>query len=192
MNLLFRLRTLWRDMTTWISAYLVGRFIIGNYYQVVFSRVYNIPAEFGNLMKFIFGDDVGNQYTQLLSNQIIALRDYIEALVNNDVNAANKEYASLFQIADETARFLYVNNPFWDQNQWRSLINEFLNLNIEEVRAFLTGDYEQSISIFNTLLNYSDVLGDYFMTGLYNYITYQGAPPQPAPTAPANQRKTRG
>jgi len=184
MKLLFRLRILWREMVTWIREYLISRFIFGDYYQDAFTRLYNVPVEFGNLLMLVFGEEIGNQYQQLLSDQIIVLRDYIEALISGDINSVNENSRELYQGGDTRARFLASINPFWSQEQLRSLVNTFLTLNAEEIEAFLTGNYELSITIFDMLLSHSDLMGDYFMTGLYNYITYQNTIPEPIQSTP--------
>jgi len=172
MNLLFRVRLMWRELATWTRAYLVSRFIGGSFYEEVFSKLFSIPQNFGQLFQLVLGVDIADQYVKLLSEHIILLRDYIEAQISGDENMANEKYRSLYQNADERAKFLASHNPFWTEMEWRNLFYTYLNRTIEEITSFLTGDYKTNISIFDRILAHADNLGDYFMTGIYSYMSY--------------------
>jgi hypothetical protein len=159
-------------MATWTRAYLVSRFIGVGFYQEVFSRLYKIPQDFGGIFQLIFGNKASEAFTQLLSTQIILKRDFIEAEISGNVNAANDNYTKLYQNANDMAIFLASINPFWDETQWRNLMYTYLNRTIEEITTFLTGNYSTNIDIYDRLLTHSDAIGDYLSQGIYNYMIF--------------------
>lgn len=184
-NLLFSVRSLWRDIVTWGRANLVSRYAGLNSANDEFERLYQIPQEFGNIFQLIFGYDNAQRFVQFLSQQIISVRSLIEAQMAGDINLVNQQVQQLYQSADEWAAFMTSINPFWDLTETRNLIYTFIQLTIEEITAFLAGDYKRDIDIYDRLLHHTDNMGDYFTLGIYNYITYRRentSPPRNRPT----------
>ncbi len=172
MNLLFRIRALLRDLATWTREYLISTFVTGSYNEEAFTRLYSIPTQLSTLLQYVFGNEASEKSIQLLSNHLILLREYIEALKSNNVDAANENYKNLYSNADELAKFLASINPFWNEVQWRNMFYTYLNRTVEEIAAFMTRDYKKNIDIFDRLLAHTESMGDYFTLGLYNYITF--------------------
>jgi hypothetical protein len=180
-NLLFSVRSLWRDMVTWGRAYMVSRFAGLSSSDVEFNRLYQIPQEFGNIMQVIFGYDNAQKFVQYISQQIVLIRSMVEAQMAGDVNLANQLIRQLYSLADERASFMTSINPFWDLTDTRNLIYNFLQLTIEEITAFLSGDYQRDIDIYDRLLHHTDNMGDYLTQGIINYITYRQQNTTPVP-----------
>ncbi|MEL7658651.1 MAG: hypothetical protein AAGU75_22390, partial [Bacillota bacterium] len=55
MNLTFKSRLVWRDLVTWIRAYLVSTYMELGDQEAVRQRLYKLPSEFGNIFRIIFG-----------------------------------------------------------------------------------------------------------------------------------------
>jgi len=53
MNMLFRLRIIFRDIATWIRAYLVST--DPELKQAIKEKLNNLPIEYGNCFKTLFG-----------------------------------------------------------------------------------------------------------------------------------------
>ncbi|MDF2657100.1 MAG: hypothetical protein K0R19_3574 [Bacillota bacterium] len=183
MNLVFKIREHWREIATWTRAYLISKFVGVGYHQEVFSRLYDVPADMGSMFLLLFGNEIADQYVELLSEHVVLLRDYIDSIAAGDEAVANEKYAELYRNADERAAFLSSINPYWDETEWRNMLYTYLNLTFQEVRSFLTGEYRTNISIYDRLITHTENMGDYFTGGMYDYITYnptQQPLPQPA------------
>lgn len=67
MNFIFRARLLWRDLATWLRAYKVSLYGgVGNT-EALSQRLYQIPMEYGNILKVFVGDEVTEQYIKGLT-----------------------------------------------------------------------------------------------------------------------------
>lgn len=174
MNLLFSIRTLWRDLATWTRAYLVSRYAGIGLSEDVFNRLYRVPQEFGNVLRLIFGDQVAEQYTQLISRQLVIIREIIEAQMTGNIDLLNENVRQLYQNAADRAGYVASINPYWDETTVSSLIDTYLRYTLEEITTLLTGDYKRNIDIYDRLLSHADSMGDYFAEGLFKYL-YNGS-----------------
>lgn len=173
MNLIFRGRMLWRDMSTWLTLYMFS--VYGQYpnQQVLADRLYQLPLEYGNTMRLIFGDKISEDYITLLSNYIITLESLFNAQLMNDQNAINEYVRRLYQNINQRAAFLGSINPYWQESVWNTMLYAFNNMIVEESFALLTSEYDRSVDVFNRLLAQSTIIGDYFSEGIYNYLMLQ-------------------
>lgn len=182
MNLIFHIRNLWREMATWTRAYLISRTTGMGSPEEVFNRLYRIPREFGNLLQLILGNQIAEQYVQFLSLQLVLIREIIDAQLAGDVDLVNEKVRQLYANAEDRVNFITSANPFWDETVVRNFIYTYHQYTLEEINAFLIGEYQMSIDIYDRLLQLADSIGDYFAQGLFNYITYS---PNEIPTNPA-------
>ena len=167
MNLIFHIRNLWREMATWTRAYLISRTTGMGSPEEVFNRLYRIPREFGNLLQLI---------------QLVLIREIIDAQIAGNADLVNEKVRQLYANAEERVKFITSANPFWDEAVVRNFIYTYHQYTLEEINAFLTGEFQLSIDIYDRLLQLSDSIGDYFAQGLFNYITYN---PNEIPINPA-------
>lgn len=172
MNLIFHVRNLWREMATWTRSYLITRSTGMGSSEDVFNRLYRIPQEFGNLIRLIFGEQVAVQYVQFLSEQLVLIKEIIDAQLAGNVDLVIEKVRRLYQNAEERANYIASANPFWDETVVRDFIFAYHQYTLEEINAFLTGDHQKSIDIYDRLLQLADRIGDYFAQGLYNYLSY--------------------
>jgi len=84
-NFIFRSRMLWRDLASWLRAYLVSLFAGIGDLEAVSQRLYRIPAEYGLMLKVFFGDQVTEQFIALLSNYIVNIEALFTAQKNNEL-----------------------------------------------------------------------------------------------------------
>jgi|GEM_PF-549209 hypothetical protein len=171
MNLIFNARDYYRRLTTWISAYVTSRYLnLGNV-EEVFGRLYLESLDVGNMMRMVYNRDLSNQYGQMISQYAINLREILSAQINGDVDALNHYINVIYEENKKRAEFLASINPYWDQEEWISLIDDYLQHTIEETNSFAAGDFTKSMEHYDKLMELSNTMGDYFAQGLYNYIT---------------------
>lgn len=174
MNLIFKTRLLWRDFAMWSRAYLISRVTGIGITEDVFKRLYSIPQEFGDMIQMVFGIQAADTIRSQLTNTVVLFRDLIEAMISGNNELANEKTMALYKNAEERAAYLASINPFWDEDQWKNLINTFYSYSFDEIRSILLND-PKNIDIFDRLLNHSDLIGDYFSQGLYSYLTAKGS-----------------
>lgn len=174
LNLIYEARTIWRDLATWIRAYLVSIYAGFGNKEAVKEKLSKIPMEFLNIFHVIFGDQIAEAYSTLLFHYITTLESLVEAQINGDANAVSEYTRQLYENADQRAAFLSKINPFWVETEWKNYLYQFIQLTIEESTTFLNKEYTRNIDVFDRILNLTAVMGDYFSKGLINYLTYTG------------------
>lgn len=174
MNLLFRMRIIWRDIATWIRFYLVSVYENSDseLKQNIINKLYNVPTEYVTVLRMFFGDMIAEEYARLLSNYIKILIDLIDAQKSENTEAVSEYAKQLYQNTDESVDFLTQTNPFWQKEILRSLFYSFNDMTIKQANSYSSQDFSGNINLFERILNYSTVIGDYLAKGLLNYFTY--------------------
>jgi len=74
-NIIFRARIIWRDIATWIRAYLVYVHFKSDpkLQEMTINKLMSLPVQFGNMIRLFFGDRVADEYTDILTNYIALL-----------------------------------------------------------------------------------------------------------------------
>jgi hypothetical protein len=174
LNLIYKSRTIWRDLATWMRAYLVSIYAGFGNQEAVKEKLNNIPIEFKNIFSTIFGDQIADTYSTLLSSYITSFESLVTAQINGDANAVNEYTRQLYENADQRAAFLSKINPFWVETEWKNFLYQFNKMSIDESTTFLNKEYTRNIDVFDRILNFSSAMGDYYSQGLINYLTYSG------------------
>ena len=172
MNLIFRARMLWRDMASWLRAYMVSLYGgVGNA-EAVSKRLNMLPVEYGNILRVYFGDQITNQYIALISDYNTTIQKLFIAQINNDTAAVTELTRRLYDNAEARAAFFAKINPFWTEGTLKALLSTYTDLHIEEANTFLTKDHIRNIEIFDRIIALTSIIGDYFSEGLTSFFTY--------------------
>lgn len=171
MNLIFNSRIFWRRLTIWTRIYIISRYLGIGTAEESFGRLYLENLDFGDMLRILFSRSISDQYSQLLNQFSIGLRELITALIQQDLDAARQNIDRLLQNADQRAAFLASINPYFDETEWRNLLRTYLQDTIQEANLFASQDYRMDIEYFDRLTTLSNTMGDAFAQGLYDYIT---------------------
>lgn len=172
MNIIFNTRRFWREVAVWFRIYFRSRYLgIGNA-EDVFERLYNLPNNFGEYLRLVFGDRFSDEYTLLLKQHIVILSELVTAHIDGDIDAVIENVNRLYQNGYERSRFLAAHNPFWNATDWRNLIDTYLQYTLEEANSFARDDHPTSIEQYERIIAHAHMIGDYYSQGLFNYIVY--------------------
>jgi len=170
MNFIFRARMLWRDLATWLRSYKVSLYGgVGNTDELS-QRLFRLPTEYGSILRVFFGDQTTQQLIYLLTQYIAILQSLFIAQINNDVDAINNLTQQAYQNVNSAAAILASINPYWTQGEWISLLTLFTDLQIQEATTFLAKDLKVNVNVFDRILSFTNIIGDYFSEGLTNYF----------------------
>lgn len=170
LNLIFRARMLWINLSMWLRAYLVSMYTGLSYQEAVSRKLYSMPVETGNTLRLFFGDKISEDYITLLSQYIITYQFIFNAQKNGDQAAVDAYIQQLYENIRIRSEYLSKINPFWQSDVWENLMREFASLTIAESTTFLTGDFDTNIKIFDRLITHCTEMGDYLSDGLINYL----------------------
>lgn len=178
MNLIINFRNLWLDLATWTRNYFVS--VISGYgnADMVGARLYKIPVDFYNRLQMIFGIQQSEQFVQLLSTHIALIRNLSSATKNGDILLTNNTITQLYQNSSAIASYLEQINPFWNNVQWKNLLDQYVKMTIDELVALQSGDFANDIEIYDRITYYTLLLGDYMANGIIQYLIVRGGQQQ--------------
>jgi hypothetical protein len=67
MNLIFNARIVWRRLTTWTIAYLIGRYERMGSEEELFTRLNLETREVGDILQLIFGRRISEDYSNIIN-----------------------------------------------------------------------------------------------------------------------------
>lgn len=161
----------WRDLAEWLRAYIISTVWELSDRDTIRGRLNTIPSEMGDNFGLSFGDQISDDYTNLLSSFIAFIEAIIDAQKTGDDAAVNQYMEQVHDIIHHATAMLSQINPFWQESEWRAMFFKFLILTIDETNAFLSGDNVKGNKIFEALLSLAAIMNDYFSNGLYEYHT---------------------
>lgn len=176
MNMIFNSRIYYRRLTTWTRAYLLSRYFGVGTAEEMFGRLYLESMDIGNMLQIIFGRENSENYSQLLSQFTIILRDLISAQLEGNEDEVNQNLNRLYENVSQRAAYLEAINPYWSEAEYKNLFGAYIQYIVDEANALASGDYARDIEIYDQLNAHTNIMGDVFAEGLYNFITSGSAP----------------
>lgn len=174
LNLLFGLRMIWRDITTWLRAYLEYVFLDSEpeLKELAAKKLTDVPIKYADIFRIYFGNEVADEHVILMTNYVNLLMDLIDAIKIGDTDAISEYTNQIDKNIEERVEFLTDINPFWDKTIMSNLLTNFNNRTINEINTFADKYYQRNLEIFSSLLTYTDKMGDYFADGMLKYFTF--------------------
>ena len=179
MNLLFRLRIIFRDIATWLRAYMVSTYLNSDpeLKLEIMQKLNKLPIKYGDILRIFFGDKAAEEFTLIFLEYFRLLISLIEAQKNGDTAAVDEYTILLDQNVEKRIDFLSQINPFWQKDILTDLLKNYNKLTIDEAKTFLTKDYKKNVDLFDKILNLTSVIGDYIEDGLEKYFTFTSREP---------------
>lgn len=171
MNLRDDMRLLMTQLAYLSQAYMVSAFSGYGNSEAVARKLYDLPLKFKAKAELIFGIPLGEELVTLLSLHVVHLQSLVNALIKNDMAAAEYSAQQLCQNGNDISAYYARINPFWDEDQWRSLQNTYCQTLVEEAYALKAGDFERELDVFDRLLFHALQMGDYLADGIIQYLT---------------------
>jgi len=158
--------------------------------DVLFDRLYLESLELGSILHLNFGRTNSDQYSQLLSQFVIDLRDLISAQIEGNTEQINQNVARLYENINERAALKAAMNPYWSEDLYKSLFGAYIQDLIEEANALASGNFNEDVALYDRLTERTNKLGDVFAEGVYNYITSGSSLPKSGPCITYEQMRT--
>jgi hypothetical protein len=159
------MRKLWEDHVTWTRLAIIS--IVDGLpdMEVTVDRLLQNQVDIGDAIKPFYGDQAGNQLTELLNEHILVAADILAAAKSADQSAVADASERWYANSDEIAAFLNAANPeLWQLDEMTSMMREHLDLTLEEATARLTGDYAADVAAYDKIhqqiLEMADMLSD--------------------------------
>ncbi|RSD28678.1 glycosyltransferase [Mesobacillus subterraneus] len=154
-------RRLWVDHVLWTSNYITSATTAGAEDQKdVLKRLLRNQEDIGNAIKPVYGDEAGNQLTELLKEHIVIAGDLVEAAKNGnttEVNRLNKEW---YRNADDISAFLSKANPNLKEADVKEMMYMHLKLVTDDLSASLSKNWEARIVSIDDGLTHIIMMSD--------------------------------
>jgi hypothetical protein len=160
------LHDLWVEHIVWTRQYIVAAADDRPDTSFAAERLLANQEQIGDAIKPYYGEEAGNQLTDLLKDHILIAVDLLEAAKAGDDAAAQEAEDKWYENADDIATFLSQANPNWTKEEMVSMLNEHLALTKTEAVARLTGDYATDVATFDTLYKHAVSMSDEFTIGI--------------------------
>ena len=149
-NIFANIQRLYLDYVQWVRNYLLSvlenvpdQSAAGSRFSIQMSKeIYNA------LIKYISEEKV-LQYLDIIYKFESGNWSLANAYKTNDKTGIDLTIKQWFKVADEYAKFLYENFNNLDEMQWRDILYRYLNLKIQEVNAFASGNYDLEIKLYD-------------------------------------------
>lgn len=183
-NIIFNSRLYWRELIYWSRALYASVFLGIGTAQDVFARLYSVPTGYAYTLRFILQRHITEEYEGRFHQYIIALRGLVRAVMDGDMAAVNQQVNELYKNAGQIAEFLSEVFPSLNQDVLEEMIKTLAQYQIEEINAYITGNYKDLVETYDRLVIHADKTADYISAGIIDFITA-------APRSPGNARNNQ-
>ena len=161
------MRKLWEDHITWTRLYIVGATGKNDAPDLkqTADRLIANQTDIGNAIKPFYGDEAGQQLTDLLTDHIVIATDVIADAKAGKKDKLDKDLATWYANGDDIAVFLSTANPDnWPEDAMKGHMRTHLDLTLEEAASRIEGRYEDSVAQYDKvhaqILAMADMLSD--------------------------------
>lgn len=161
-----KIRMLWEQHIAWTRMVIMDLIYDLPETQFAVQRLLRNPSDFADLFRQYYGNDFAEQFKRLLSNHLTIAAELVQAAKANDSAKAADAERRWYQNADDIAQALASVNPYWDREDWRSMLYNHLALVKEEAVNFLTKEYEKNVLLFDEMERQAMEMSDSMVEGL--------------------------
>ncbi len=166
------LRMLWEQHVVWTRLTIISIAFDLPDVELVTNRLLRNPIDFEMALGPFYGGKIASEFSGLLENHLVIAAELVKAAKAGDDKAADAEkrwYAN----ADKIAAFLGCINPYWFEEEWKSMLYEHLSLIKSEAVNILTKNYGDSISVYDEIEIQALKMADVMAEGIAKQFSYR-------------------
>lgn len=161
-----QVRMLWEQHVFWTRLVILSMAFDLPDVDLVTNRLLRNPEDFEALLRPLYGERIASGFADLLTSHLLIAAELVNAAKEGDSEAAAEAEARWYENADEIAAFLGSINPYWSAQQWRNMLYDHLALTKAEAVSILTGNYEESIALFDQIERQALGMADLMTAGI--------------------------
>jgi hypothetical protein len=160
------LRMLWEQHIAWTRMTIIS--IIAGLPDVnlVTERLLRNPIDFEKALKPFYGDRIASKFRDLFRSHLVIAAELVKAAKAGNKEAAANAEKRWYANADEIAAFLASINPYWSQEDWKTMLHEHLALTKSEAVNILTGNYSEGIKLYDEIEEQALKMADVMTKGI--------------------------
>jgi len=165
-NIINTFQRLWVKIGYWIRIYLRSSVNNTPDKQIISNYLTTLPNEFYSIFNIFYGFEVAQKMKDLIFNFIKSAMQVIEYSGYGEGSLTNSAISEWYQSADEIASYLASINVYWDENQWKYMLYQYIRLKIDDISSIVKGEYQENIDLYNTIDDIVFLMGSYMARGI--------------------------
>ena len=145
------LRMLWEQHIAWTRMFIISAIDNLRDLELVTNRLLRNPKDFEMALRPFYGEKIASRFSDLLTEHLTIAAELVIAAKAGNAKAAADAERRWYANAEEIAFFLGSINPFWSEEEWKTMLFEHLALTKTEAVSRLTGDYETNIAVYDKI-----------------------------------------
>ena len=161
-----QLRMLWGQHVVW-TRFTILSIVFGlPDVDSVTNRLLRNPKDFAAVLKTLYGEQAAAKFDDLFTAHLVIASELVKAAKAGDNRAAADAEKRWYANADKIATFLASINPYWSEQQWKTMLYEHLALTKAEAVNMLTGKYVEGITVFDQIEKQALQMADVMINGI--------------------------
>lgn len=157
---------LWIEHVLWTRAFIKSQVNNLGDLEEVTKRLLRNPADFADVLVQFYGEENAELFESLFTEHLVIASELIKAVLDNDMNTFEEKENAWYANADEIAALFAEINPNWDEETWRSMLYEHLDMVQNEFLLMLNKQYEDSITQFDFIQDAALIMADIMACGI--------------------------
>lgn len=171
-GLINQMRMLWEEHVTWTRLAIVSTVFDLPDAELVSSRLLKNPKDFEKALQPFYGEENASKFADLLNSHLVIASQLVSAAKAGDNNAVGDAERKWYANADEIAAFLSSINPYWSQDDWKTMFYEHLKMTKGEAVDMITKDYQAGINEYDKIEEQALRMADVMASGIVKQFQY--------------------
>ncbi|WP_206459018.1 hypothetical protein [Anaerovorax sp. IOR16] len=165
-NIIIAFQKLWLDLASWMRTYIKAAIYDTRNLQSVKNYLLYLPTEFYNTFNIFYGTVAAQRLMNIMTEFITSAMKVVEAIKFGDSVLTDSRIIEWYGVADKLSSFLARTNVYWDENQWKYLLYQYIKLKINEINAITNDNYEEEILNYNSIEDIIFLIASYMARGI--------------------------
>ena len=166
MNLMNELRKLWEEHVVWTRLFIISKIADLPDLDTTTKRLLRNPSDFANVLGIFYGKQKADVFRNLLEEHLKIGGSVVESAKQQNAKAVEQYSKLWYSNADRIAAFLAGINPYWTENDWRSMLRDHLRMTTDEAASRLAGEYVKDSIIFDMIQEQALAMADVMAAGI--------------------------
>ncbi|QSX06563.1 hypothetical protein JYG23_03650 [Sedimentibacter sp. zth1] len=166
MNIIIAVQKMWFKLAILVREYIRASIYDTRNLKAVTNNLLDLPSEAYNIFSIFYGTEIAQNVYNLFSDFIKSTMGVIEAMKFGDKVLTNSRIIKWYQDADELSSFLARINIYWDEDQWKYFLYQYIKIKTDEIKAVVDENDEVEMELFDMVENINFLMANYMGRGL--------------------------
>ncbi len=160
------LRMLWEQHIAWTRMAIISIITSSPDVDIVTERLLRNPIDFERALKSFYGNRIASKFSHLFKSHLVIAAQLVKAAKAGDKEASANAEKRWYANANEIAAFLASINPYWSQEDWKTMLHEHLALTKSEAINILISNYAEGITVYDKIEEQALKMADVMAKGI--------------------------